>query len=87
MSWKDGSTLMSVIISNVKEKMDVEDRESLYKDLIEYFENEDCDTLYECLKEDAAFDRAFDEHSYFAMSEEELSEDNTDWDPQDNGTF
>lgn len=86
MSWKGGSELMSLIISNVKEKMDAEYRETLYKELIEYFENEDCDTLYECLHEDSIFDKAYDEYSYFALPEEELDDDR-DWDPQDNGSF
>lgn len=86
MSWKDGSTIMSVIISNVKEKMDPEDRETLYKELIEYFENEDCDTLYECLKEDSVFDKAYGEFSFFSLADDEI-EDADDWDNQDNGSF
>ena len=86
MSWKGGSEIVSLIISNVKEKMDSEDRETLYKELIEYFEEADCDTLYECLKEDPVFDKVYGEYSYFALSEEEIS-NSEDWDPQDNGTF
>lgn len=84
MSWKDGSELMSLIIANVKDKMDSEDRESLYKELITYFEESDCDTLYECMSEDPVFDRVFKEVSYFEIEKEDLVEE---WDGQDNTSF
>lgn len=85
MSWKGGSELMSLVISNVKEKMDAEYRETLYKELIEYLEEEDCDTLYECLTEDSVFDKAYGEYSYFSLDDDET--DVEDWDPQGNDTF
>lgn len=85
MSWNGGSEIMSQIISNIKDKMDPEDRETLYKELITAFEDKDCDTLYECLKEDPAFDKAYKEHSFFAMTETDYSDE--DWDDQDNTNF
>lgn len=85
MSWKSGSEIMSQIISHVKDKMDAEDRETLYKELITSFEDRDCDTLYECLEEDSAFDKVFKEHSFFAMTETDFSEE--EWDDQDNTNF
>jgi len=85
MSWSEGSEIMSQIISNVKDKMDSEDREVLYKELITAFEDKDCDTLYECLNEDTVFDKAYKEHSFFAMTETDLSDE--EWDGQDNTSF
>lgn len=82
MGWSSGSEIMSLIIQGVKDKMDPEDRDSFYKDLIEYFENEDCDTLYECLEQDIVFDKAYKSYSTGLDVEEEL-----DWDDQDNTTF
>lgn len=84
MSWKSGSELMNVIITNVKDKMDSEDKESFYKEMISYFEDSDCDTLYECLKEDPVFDKVFAEVSFFAIDEDESIEE---WDGQDNTSF
>lgn len=83
MSWKGGSELMGLIINNVVDRMDPEDREILYKELIEYFEDSDCDTLYECLEQDVIFDKVFKDSSVFA----EEQEDSDDWDDQDNTTF
>jgi hypothetical protein len=85
MSWSGGSEIMSQIISNIKDKMDPEDRETLYKELITSFEDKDCDTLYECLNEDSVFDKVYKEHSFFAMTETDFSED--EWDDQDNTAF
>lgn len=79
--------VMSLIISNVKDKMDPEDRDILYRDLIEYFENENCDTLYECLEEDTVFDKAYEEISIFEKEEDIILSDDADWDGQDNSQF
>lgn len=88
MSWSEGSEIMSQIIANIKDKMDPEDRETLYKELITAFEDKDCDTLYECLNEDSVYDKAYKEHSFFAMTETDFVDENDyNWDDQDNTRF
>ena len=60
MSWSSGSRIFSEIIHTIKETVpEYETRVELYSGLIEIFENNDCDTLYECLEEDRAFDDAY----------------------------
>lgn len=83
MSWKSASEIMDIVIENIVGKMDPEDREILYKELIKYLEDADCDTLYECLNQDAIFDEVYKEFSSFIEEENESS----DWDDQDNTTF
>lgn len=64
MSWKRGSDLFESIISTLLENVDDDDvRVSIYKDLIEEFENFNCDTLGELLSstKDKAFIDAFSE--------------------------
>ena len=75
MSWSSGSRLFSEIIHTLKETVpEYETRVEIYNSLIEVFESHDCDTLYECLEEDRAFDDA-----YFELHpDEEESQD--DWD-------
>jgi len=79
MSWASGSGLFVEIISVMKNKLDDDDlRQSLYYDLIELFENYDCDTLDECRGEDKAFDAAYTEYvedNYDEASEIFLDED------------
>lgn len=60
MSWSSGSTIFSDIIHSIKESVpEYETRVEVYGKLIEIFENHDCDTLFECLEEDRAFDDAY----------------------------
>ena len=60
MGWSGGSSLMGEVIKSLKKAhVGVTQREEIYKHLIEAFENEDCDTLDECLDRDPAFKRVF----------------------------
>ena len=77
MSWNKGSMIFSEIISVLKENISDEDiRKDVYIDLIAVFEDADCDTLYECLNEDSAFDSAYEKLNPDHF--EELKEDE-DW--------
>jgi len=60
MSWKSGSELFDKIIRILGDNIyDEEIRESIYLQLIPVFEDNDCDTLYELLEQDKAFDAAY----------------------------
>lgn len=60
MGWSSGSRIMNEIIEVLKDVVDDRDeRFDVYYRLIEIFENNDCDTLDECLNEDTAFDEAY----------------------------
>lgn len=60
MSWSSGSQIFSDIIHTLKQSVpEYETRAEIYNSLIQIFENNDCDTLYECLEEDRAFDDAY----------------------------
>ena len=59
MGWSSGSRLFSEVIESLqKHVLDEEEREAVYVDLINAFEDFDCDTLQECEGEDEAFDNA-----------------------------
>lgn len=60
MGWSSGSRIMSKIVDSLK-PADINDatRTIIYEQIIEVFEENDCDTLMECLGEDLAFDRAY----------------------------
>lgn len=58
MGWASGSILMSDVIKAIKTKVPVENRTDIYVVLIEAFEDHDWDTQSECMRIDAAFDRA-----------------------------
>ena len=71
MSWSSGSIIFSEIIHTLKESVpEYETRVEIYNNLIEVFENHDCDTLHECLDEDRAFDDA-----YFELHPDEENND------------
>jgi hypothetical protein len=71
MSWKSGGGIFYEIILTLKETVpDYQTRVEVYSKLIEIFEEHDCDTLYECLDEDLAFDDA-----YFELHPDETIED------------
>lgn len=62
MGWSSGSPLMSRVIEAVAEHVpNNKSKLELFVDLIEAFEDFDCDTLDECLGEDAMFDAAYKE--------------------------
>lgn len=76
MGWSSGSSLFSEIISVIKDNV-IDDliRKEIYTSLIPAFEEEDCDTLEECLGEDDAFDDAY--HDYYPEIE-----DNSEYDDE-----
>jgi hypothetical protein len=70
MGWASGSSLFSDIIEAVNDcDIDEETRISLYEKLIPIFEDEDCDTLQECLGEDSSFDKVY--HTLYPPDQED----------------
>jgi hypothetical protein len=62
MGWASGSGLFGNLIDIMMEHIPDKDmRVALYMDMIEAFENRDCDTLDECYGHDPAFDIAWRE--------------------------
>lgn len=62
MGWASGSRLFDDIIDILYNNIeDVKLRKKLYTELIQAFEDADCDTLYECKGHDDCFDLAFEE--------------------------
>jgi hypothetical protein len=58
MGWSSGSRLAAELIEAAKITINDEDeREAFYEQLIAAFEDEDCDTLDECVGHDDVFDR------------------------------
>lgn len=58
MGWASASSMMKNIIDEMQ-LMFWSDRYKVYKILIKEFQDEDADTLDECLGKDAAYDDAF----------------------------
>lgn len=59
MGWSGGSHLFSEVITTLqKHVQDEDDREAIYVELIDAFEEADWDTLDECMGEDPAYDAA-----------------------------
>ena len=57
MGWASGSSLFDDIIDSINEvDIDEDTRKLLYEKMIPIFEDEDCDTLGECVGKDKAFD-------------------------------
>jgi len=87
MSWKIGSSLMSDIIDELKDRIhDDLIREEVYSVLIEAFQDRDCDSLDECYGEDSAFDAALDDINFEVEEEEEdewIDEDEEDIEEED----
>jgi len=87
MSWKLGSSLMSDIIDELKERIhDDLIREEVYSVLIEAFQDRDCDVLDECYGEDPAFDAALDDINFEIEEDEEedwIDEDEDDIEEED----
>ena len=60
MGWASGSRIFSGIIEVLQEHVDDFDvRRDVYEELINLFEDADCDTLDEAVGEDPAFDAAW----------------------------
>lgn len=58
MGWSSGSDLMSKIIT-ILDNVACPGLEEVYQELIPAFEDQDCDTLHECLGKNSNFDRAY----------------------------
>lgn len=60
MGWSSGSPVMAEMIEVMEELVsNYSTRVELYKRFIEIFEDNDCDTLDECVCESHAFDEAY----------------------------
>lgn len=73
MGWSSGSRLFNDVIDAMMNHVpDEESRQAVYVELINAFEDFDCDTLDECVGEDDAFDSAIkDVHPEWYDEEEE----------------
>jgi hypothetical protein len=79
MGWASGSSLFSDIIEAFNDcDVDVETKKALYEKLIPIFEDEDCDTLQECLGEDSVFDQV-----YYALYPKDEDDDFLDFENED----
>ena len=62
MGWASGSTTFSQIIAAVKPEVANKDaRKRIYLPIIEAFEDQDWDTMDECVGEDEAYDEIYAE--------------------------
>lgn len=60
MGWSTGSMILSGIIKTIERNVEHPvDRQEIYEDLIDIFEDYDCDTLDECLGESEEFDLVY----------------------------
>lgn len=76
MGWSSGTRLFVSIMDSIKDRVDVDTREEIYYDIIEAFEDFDCDELQECMGDDPAFDKVFKEiHPEYFEEEENYSDD------------
>jgi hypothetical protein len=77
MGWAGGSSLFDDLIDSLLEhNIEYQKRVDIYLNMINAFENEDCDTLQECFGRDSAYDEAFrliheDDEDYKILWEEE----------------
>ena len=73
MSWSSGSSIMSDIIVELENTtLSKAQRTEVYETLIPIFEDNDCDTLDECLGEDMAFDHAWELSGHEPADNEEF---------------
>lgn len=62
MGWSSGSELAESIINTINANVkDDKVKETLYRNLINQFEDHDCDTMCECLGVDPIYDKVFNE--------------------------
>lgn len=71
MGWSSGSTLLSDIIETLKAHVDDEVRRIIYPDIVEAFEECDCDTIDECEGIDPVFDEYLKEHVFDEEDDED----------------
>jgi hypothetical protein len=75
MGWSTGSLIFEQVITTVEENVeDYDVRVKLYSDLIEVFEDYDCDNLMECMGT-RAFDKAMREVRPDYFEDEEVFEE------------
>ncbi len=64
MGWASGSDIAYRLINCIQENVpDDSIRQAIYEELIDAFEDADCDTLCECVGVDPIFDQFFIEES------------------------
>jgi hypothetical protein len=82
MGWASGSSLASALITSAKAHIESgHERKRFYMDMIEAFEEADCDTLGECCGEDDMFDEAMQEIHPDYFEDEEDEEDDYEYKP------
>lgn len=79
MTWKAGYIIFDKVIEALN-NADVDDslRKSIYEELIPAFEEEDCDSLEECVGVDKVFDSVWKDHLE-AQKEEEDEFEKEEW--------
>ena len=72
MAWSRGADLFSEIAEIIFDKVgDEDDRKAMYDELIELFEDHDCDNLHECVGIDFMLDEALADAGIIEKDEEE----------------
>lgn len=72
MAWSRGADLFSEIAEMIFDKVgDEDDRKAIYDEMIELFEDFDCDNLHECAGIDFILDEALVDAGIIAKEEEE----------------
>jgi hypothetical protein len=72
MAWSRGADLFSEIAEMIFDKVgDEDDRKAIYDEMIELFEDFDCDNLHECAGIDFILDEALIEAGIIEKDEEE----------------
>lgn len=74
MGWASGSMLLTSIIETLKTHVDAETRAILYPEIVNAFEDADCDTLDECMTIDPVFDEYLKESGWDHLFEDEEEE-------------
>ena len=72
MAWSRGADLFSEIAEMIFDKVaDEDDRKAIYDEMIELFEDFDCDNLAECVGIDFVLDEALADAGIIEKDEEE----------------
>ena len=72
MGWSRGADLFSEIAEMIFDKVgDEDDRKAIYDEMIELFEDFDCDNLHECAGIDFVLDEALVDAGIIEKEEEE----------------
>jgi hypothetical protein len=65
MGWASGSRLLSSVVESIKTHVsDKETRSAIYVEIVDAFEDFDCDTLDECMGIDSVFDEYLKENGW-----------------------